>query len=357
MCAQIDLNSNFSIMSRELERRAAVLEGLRAGRTATEVIAFFGYSKSFVYNIRKDYEAAPDKDQVTAERKPHKRRSDSKRSEDFLEELKTNIAEDPGQSMRHLAQKMDVASSTIHRSVHQDLGFQSFVLRRRQLLTEATRENRKVKAQALLNDLRRNSAGLLRFFSDEKNFIQDRKVNRQNDRWLCEDPADVPTVMHSKHPASVMVLGVVSSDGDVMPPHFFEKGLRLNADAYIDVLDSVVKPWMDQVANGRDYVFQQDSAPAHKARKTQAWCYENFPHHWSPDLWPPSSPDCNPLDYYVWSVVEAGVNSKPHSTLGALRSSVVQEMGQIDRGTLAKACSSFRRRLEAVVEAQGGHFE
>ena len=70
-------------MSRELERQAAVLESLRAGRTASEIISFFGYGKSFVYNIRKDFETAEDNEDVTAERKPHKRRSDSKRSEEF----------------------------------------------------------------------------------------------------------------------------------------------------------------------------------------------------------------------------------------------------------------------------------
>ena len=350
-------SSFISTMSRELERRAAVLESLRAGRTASEIISFFGYGKSFVYNIRKDFETAEDKDDVTAERKPHKRRSDSKRSEEFLADMKATIDEDPSKTMGQLAKEMHVGKSTIHRAVHEDLCYQSFVLRRRQLLTEATKESRRVKAQALVSDLKNHSAGMLRFFSDEKNFIQDRKVNRQNDRWLCEDPSDVPTVMHSKFPASVMVLGVVSSEGHVMPPYFFPKGLRISADDYINVLSTVVKPWMDEVASGREYVFQQDSAPAHKARKTQAWCYENLPYHWSPDLWPPSSPDCNPLDYFVWSVVEAGVNKTAHNTVGELKATIVEEMEELDRRALVRACSSFRPRLEQVIKAEGGFFE
>ena len=97
---------------------------------------------------------------------------------------------------------------------------------------------------------------MIKFFSYEKNFVQDRLVSRQNDRWLCYDPADVPAVMHSKFPASVMVLRVMSSNGDVMPSHFFKQGLRVNADDYIHVLETVVKPWMDLVANGSSYIFQ-----------------------------------------------------------------------------------------------------
>ena len=126
--------------------------------------------------------------------------------------------------------------------MHEDFCHQSFVLRRRHLLTEATKERCRGNAQALVSDLKNHSAGMLRFFSNEKNFIQGLKMNRQIDRWLSEDPSDVPTVMHGKFHASVMVLGVVSSEGHVMPPYFFPKGLRISADDYTNVLSTVVKP-------------------------------------------------------------------------------------------------------------------
>ena len=51
--------------------------------------------------------------------------------------------------------------------------------------------------------------------------------------------------MKTKFPITIMVLGVVSSEGEVMPPHFFEPGVRLNADSYVDVLTNVVKPCLD----------------------------------------------------------------------------------------------------------------
>lgn len=58
------------------------------------------------------------------------------------------------------------------------------------------------------------------FFFDEKSFHQDLKVNWRNDRWLCRDPTNDPT-MHTKFLPAVMILGVVRNDGDVMPPYFF----------------------------------------------------------------------------------------------------------------------------------------
>ena len=72
-------------------------------------------------------------------------------------------------------------------------------------------------------------------------------------------------VMHTKFPQTVMVLGVVSSEGDVMLPYFFPKGLKVNSEEYVKVLETVVKPWMDSVAGERHYVFQQDGVPAHSA--------------------------------------------------------------------------------------------
>ena len=97
---------------------------------------------------------------------------------------------------------------------------------------------------------------------------------------------NVPKVMKTKFPATVMVFGV----GHIMPPHIFEFGLKVNTKVYLDMLNSVVIPWCNQVAGGRPWVWQHDSAPAHKSKETQSWfqkeCYDFVPF----SHWPPSSP-------------------------------------------------------------------
>ena len=99
--------------------------------------------------------------------------------------------------------------------------------------------------------------------------------------WIATNNGDVPRVMKTKFPATVMVFGVVSSEGHIIPPHIFEVGLKVNTKVYLDVLKSVVIPWCNQVAAGRPWVWQQDSAPAHKSKETQAWlqkeCYDFLP--------------------------------------------------------------------------------
>ena len=60
---------------------------------------------------------------------------------------------------------------------------------------------------------------------------------------------DVPRGMKTKFPVMVMDVGVVSSEGHIIPPHIFEFSLKVNTKVYLDVLKSVVIPWCNQVAD------------------------------------------------------------------------------------------------------------
>ncbi len=47
--------------------------------------------------------------------------------------------------------------------------------------------------------------------------------------WIATNNRVVPRVMKTKFPATVMVFGVVSSEGHIMPPHIFEVSLKVIA--------------------------------------------------------------------------------------------------------------------------------
>lgn len=240
--------------------------------------------------------------------------------------------------------------------VHEDIRYKSYVMRRGQFMSTQAREQRLIRGKRLLSKVKHpEEPGLLWFFSHEKNFDQDQKVNRKNDRY--SNSSEVPHVMHTKFPATVMVLGVVSSEEHVMSPHSFPQGLRVNAVGYIEVLETVVKPWIDRVCNVRPYIFQQDSASSHKAATTQEWMTRNLHNHITPDIWPPSSPNLNPLDYYVWGVVERETNKQPHNTIDSLKTAITRTMIYMNKGQLINACQSFRKCIEAVIGAKGGYIE
>ena len=75
--------------------------------------------------------------------------------------------------------------------------------------------------------------------------------------------------------------------------------------------------------------------------------------HWSQEIWPSSSPDCNPQDYFMWSEVEREVNKQPYNTLASLRAKILEVMADMDREVFICSYKKFRSRTEAVVYASG----
>jgi len=68
------------------------------------------------------------------------------------------------------------------------------------------------------------------------------------------------------------------------------------------------------------FVFQQDTAPSHRAKDTVALLDQETPDFIPPALWPPNSPDLNPVDYtYVWSVLQERVYRNKISDVDELK--------------------------------------
>ena len=170
--------------------------------------------------------------------------------------------------------------------------------------------------------------------------------------WMATNNRDMPRVMKTKFPATVMVFGVGSSEGHIMPPHIFEVGLKVNTKVYLDVLKSVVILWCNQVAGGRPWVWQ-DSAPAHKSKETLAWlqkeCDDFLP--FSHCLPPPPTWTC-----WTTSFVHTSRTS-PRWAPTTPKPAWSPPFAELQPALVEKACSQFRIRIEAVIEAEGGYIE
>ncbi|QQP37952.1 Uncharacterized protein FKW44_018403 [Caligus rogercresseyi] len=126
---------------------------------------------------------------------------------------------------------------------------------------------------------------------------------------------------------------------------------------HLEVMRDIVKPWMDGTYPECNYYWQQDGAPGHKAKTVQQWCQENFEFFWSANFWPSSSPNAAPLDY--GSLVHCGNKAcaNHHPSVNALKASVEKEWAAMSKEHIRKVCRAFRPRLEAMVAANGHHFE
>ena len=81
----------------------------------------------------------------------------------------------------------------------------------------------------------------------------------------------------------------------------------VNSDYYQNtVLLSMLLPDIRSVF-GDYYVFQQDGAPAHRARDTVTMLQRETPEFIPPEMWPPNSPDLNPVDYSIWGMLQPRV--------------------------------------------------
>ena len=333
-------------------KRQRIADLLRAVVPIPQICDLVEVKKSLVYNVRKKL-----RDGQALERKKGSGGRNKKRSDEFLTRLKAEIEANPTISMRKLSKMFEVSKTTIMTAVKADLGAFSYVRRRRQLLTEKVRGLRVEKGKKLLWWMKKNDGSIVRIFSDKKLWTVDQKRNARNDRWLAYCVEEVPPINQTKHPASAMMLGAVASDGKKMPPHWFPKGLRIDTTAYLEVMKDVVKPWIEANYPEGDYVWQQDSAPAHKSKKTQKWLEDNLARFWKWEMWPPSSPDLNPLDYGIWGYVESKACATSHKSVDDLKAAVEAEWAAMPEAYVVKTCRPFRRRVEAMLASDGGHFE
>ena len=78
--------------------------------------------------------------------------------------------------------------------------------------------------------------------------------------------------------------------------------------------------------------------------ETQAWlqeCYDFVPF----SHWPPSSPDLNPPDYFIWSYVENIPNMISHNTKASLIAAIRRVFAELPPALVEKPRSQFRIRI------------
>jgi len=103
---------------------------------------------------------------------------------------------------------------------------------------------------------------------------------------------------------------------------------------------------------------------------TQRWRHQNAcatvefleretPEFVSPLLCPPNSPDLNPVDYSVWSILQEKVYKTRITDLDDLkhRITIRNELANLRHVVIAAAVCHWRCHLSTYVRADSGHFE
>lgn len=125
----------------------------------------------------------------------------------------------------------------------------------------------------------------------------------------------------------------------------------MTADVYIDILNENLEESLLKVGLEDNYIFQQDNDPKHTARKTTAFFGTSRIKLLD---WPAQSPDLNPIEN-LWSILDQKVDKGEVTNKIKLFEALEEAWENIDQQHIRNLVESMPRRLQAVIQARGGH--
>ena len=332
-------------------RRELIIHLHLQGKRPSQIVSLLNEARTTVYRTIKRYKQ-------TGSIKDHLRsgRPRTARTATNRQAVRSRLKRNNKWSTRKLARAIQISRTSVQRILKQDLGMKAYKMKKVQLLTVKAKDIRLKRSRVLQKKI---AAGRHRriLFSDENIFCTEMSYNQQNDRlWATEPPAQNGVVERSQKPKSLMVWAGITANGKT-PLIFLDCGTKINKEVYQTSILQALLPWTQQHFKGCHWTFQQDSAPSHTAQTTQHWIKTNFPDFITPFQWPPYSPDLNPLDYSIWSILEQKACRQQHNSIQSLKRALVRAWDEISLETINKIVDDFPKRLRKCIEANGGHFE
>ena len=185
-------------------------------------------------------------------------------------------------------------------------------------------------------------------FSDESTFTVN---NHAGNNYVRRRPNEEyrpycisPTI---KHPQSIMVWSCMTAHGIGRLENV--SGM-MNAMKYIDVLENKILPSARSLFSDNDWIFQDDNAPCHRAKKVQHW-YRT--HRVKRMDWPAQSPDLNPIENLWYRVSTIIGKNKPKTKRELIEQVIAAWYRVISAEELKKLVDSLPRRCKMVIENNG----
>ena len=224
-------------------------------------------------------------------------------------------------------------------------------------LTESNKQNRLRAAEWFLTHDSQFFEDKI-IWSDEKYFVLKQGPNKSVDRvWAPVNPylnVECKTQSQQKIMAWVGLF-----EGKVIGPFWIEG--TMNKEVYHDLLKNKIWPAIRSKVTRNQLWYMQDGATCHTTANNLQFLADKFAERVislkTEVMWPPNSPDCNPLDFFFWGYVMQHVYRTQPSTIDELKEIVEDFISSIDADMIRKACASARKRFQMLVVENGGRFE
>ena len=303
------------------------------------------------------------------ERREGSGRPKSSRTENNINAVKELISSQEDKSGTHatpneISKMMDIPRTLIRRIIAEDLKLQPFKKIKGQRIDTRTKEKHIKRCPNLLRVFTKQVLKTA-FFSDEKIFKVTQLLNVQNDRTYAPSAYNKSTIENKRlyvessgFPMSLMVSVALSKVGK-SSVFFVEPGAKVNGAYYREKLLASMIPEMDRLTGYQPYVFMQDGARSHTANETVRFL--NQQRHLTllqPNMWPPNSPDLNPVDYCVWSALERNVyRGRRFENTIEFKEAIFQEWEALPQAVINNTIDGFRSRVRLVIAENGQHIE
>lgn len=278
------------------------------------------------------------------------------------EQILQDIADNPSNSIRKIAAQNNVTKWVVHETLKEQLLHPYHV----QKVHAMSPDDYPARLQYSNWFIQQHNVNLnfsnLILFTDEAGFTRDGIINSHNLHfWNDENPH---AIIQNKHQQRFMVnvwAGIIGSN--LIGPFVLEE--RLNGQIYLQFLQQNLNNLLDDVPIDRrmQMWYMHDGAPPHFNRIVRQHLTNVFGPRWigrgGPVLWPPRSPDLNPLDFYFWGHLKEVVYSTPVNTREELLARITQHSNEVrnNAGILFAVQRENIRRLRKCIEVRGAHIE
>lgn len=166
-----------------------------------------------------------------------------------------------------------------------------------------------------------------------------------------------PTRRPLQHSKGLMAWAGICSRGRTKL-RWVDVGAKVDAKYYID---RVLKPFLKKDAPSLypegNFIFHQDSAPAHRAAITQDFLSDRGINFIKADEWIPCSPDASPMDFGVWSWMKSRLKYKKVRTLLGLKKAVQKVWTELPQNLIDNVLKSWPKRVYQIYKAKGFQIE